>query len=519
VRDAGTGALAPRFIVIANIEPADGGAAIAAGNSRVLSARLDSFASASSGVTINTGSSASFASSNRSRWVAESTSRAFCNRPVEATTLVIGGIVGSSIFLVPAFVADEVGGPGIALLVWALAGILAGCGALSFAELGAAIPETGGTYTFLRRAYNSQFLAFLFGWTMFFAISTAAIGAVGIAVALYAGYFLSKIITYDTWAIRIVAVIVILSLTTVNALGVRVGGKTQNFFTLIKVLIVTGVILLSFGSGKGEVSRIGHFLQEGTSATDALTSIGPALILTLFAFSGWHFSTHVAGEIRDPEKNIPLSIIVSIAFVFTVYLLINVSFIYLLPFDTLRNSPFVGAEAMEVVLGPPGGAVIAAAVLILVLGAMNAQLLNYPRIVFALASDGLFFRAVSRINPKTRAPTIAICIQGLWASGFALTGSYREVLTAVAFVNHLFLTLAVVGVMVLRVREPDLKRPYRTWGYPIPPLLFLVISVWFLGNLLITRSAGSLMGVAIMLTGLPFYFYWSTKVRRDAETK
>jgi len=428
---------------------------------------------------------------------------------LEATSLVIGGIIGVSIFLVPGMVAREVGAPGLALAVWAATGVLATCGALCFAELAAAIPETGGTYAFLRRTYRSPLLSFLFGWTMFFATSTAAIAAVATSIAVYGGYFISRVMPYGSWASRAVAVAMILGVTLVNYLGVRVGGKTQNVLTLLKIIVVVGVIVVCLALGKGDTTHFTPLLPAGRDAAGAAGSFGTAMILTLFAYSGWHFSTHVAGEVRDPRRNVPRSIFVGMGVVVTVYLLVNVAMMYVLPFDRLRASTLVGSDAVEAVLGPRGAGVVALVITVSAIGGLNAQLLNYPRIVFALARDGLFFRAASRVHPERGTPATAILIQGLWACGFALSGTYQQILSYVGFVNHLFLSLAVAGVIVLRVREPQLARPYRVWGYPLTPALFLLVSAWYLGSVLLNRFAATMVGVGLMLAGLPFYAYWS----------
>ncbi|MBI4420914.1 MAG: amino acid permease, partial [Gemmatimonadetes bacterium] len=434
--------------------------------------------------------------------------------PLEATSLVVGGIIGASIYLVPSFVAQEVGAPGASLAVWALSGLLATCGALCFAELAAAIPETGGTYAFLKRAYGSPLVAFLFAWSMFFATSTAAIGAVGTSVAIYAGYFLEQVMPYGKWETRGVAVAVILTFALVNYVGVRTGGRTQNVLTGLKVALMVGVIAVPLLFADGDVGRVLPLVPADRPLRDVGGAMAASMVLTLFSFSGWHFATHVAGEIREPSRNIPRAIFIAMAVVLVLYLLVNLAYVYTLPFDQLRASKFVAADTMRAVVGPAGGGIVSLAVMMSAIGALNAQLLNYPRIIFALARDQLFFQPVSRVHPEYRTPATAILILGFWASVFAFAGTYQQILTYVGFVNHLFLSLAVAGVIVLRFREPALARPYRTWGYPVTPLLFLSVSAWYLGTLLVHRLELSLVGVGITALGVPFYLYWSARRAR-----
>ncbi len=426
----------------------------------------------------------------------------------EVTSLLVGGIIGTSIFLVPSVVAREVNSPGLALVVWLLSGILATCGALCFAELSAAIPETGGTFVFLKRAYGNSPIAFLFGWTMVFGISTGSIAVVGAMVAIYSDHFLSPFIPYHAWEKRGVAVAVILAMVSINYLGVRVSGRTQTMLTVLKVGMIVGLIILCLAFGNGDWSRVGPLMPSGKSGFDILSSVGTAMMMSLFSFSGWYFSSHVAGETRQPSRTLPLSLMIAMSIVVVVYLSINLVYIYILPFGELRASQRVGADTMQAAFGPIGATLISAAVIVSAIGTLNAQLLNYPRIVFALAGDGLFPRAFSVVHSTRKTPANAILIVGFFAVLLSLTGSYERILSYFGFVSQLFIALGVASLIVLRVREPDLQRPYRVWGYPFTPVLYLIIVSWYLINLLATRFWLSMIGVSIMLAGLPFYYYW-----------
>lgn len=432
---------------------------------------------------------------------------------LQANALIVGGIIGASIFLVPALVAKEVGSPVLALLVWLVTGLVALCGALCVAELGAAMPRTGGTYVFLKEAYPNTPIPFLFCWSMFFAISTAAIAAVATSVALYAGYFLDRVITYGPAQQRILAVLVIMTFAVVNFLGVRTGGRTQAFLTGLKLLMIAGVAGSVLLLGDLELGRLWAVAPSNSSSFGTLMgSFAAAMVLTLFTYSGWHFSTHVAGEIKDPERNVPRSILMGMGIVITVYILLNVAFILALPFESLSSSILVAADAVEAAVGDAGSGIVAFTIVVSTLGGLNAQLLNYPRLIFSLARDRMFFKGVAAIREDSRAPGNAILLQGAVASVFALSGSYQQIITYVAFINHLFLTLIVASVILLRRRQPDLPRPYRAWGYPVTPMIFILISIVFLIGVLQSRFYESMVGVVIMMTGLPFYLYFRSRL-------
>ena len=428
----------------------------------------------------------------------------------EATAIVIGGIIGASIMLAPSLVARQAGAPGLSLAMWLLGGVIALTGALCIAELSAAMPETGGTYVFLKRAYPSTPIPFLFGWTMFFAYTSSAIAAVATAAALYGGFFLERVLPYGIWGRRIVAVLVIAVITTVNYIGVRQAGRTQTIFTALKLALIAFVVIVCLALAP----HAGGLAPLFPEATDPKGSLAQAMVLTLFGYSGWHFSTNVAGEIRDPQRSLPFSILVGIAVVIVVYVLVNVSFLLVLPFDRLRESQLPATDAVSTALGSVGAGIVSIAIVASTLGTINAQLLNYPRIVFALARDGMFFKRFAHVHQGHATPAGAIVAQGVVASAFALSGTFTQILTYTAFVNHSFMSLIVASVFVLRVREPQMERPYRTWGYPVTPVIFLAVSAWYLYGLLHDRLTGSLIGIGIMLLGVPFYLYWRERTRQ-----
>jgi APA family basic amino acid/polyamine antiporter len=436
--------------------------------------------------------------------------------PVELTSIVVGGIIGSGIFISPAIVARETGSAGASILVWVVGGVIATCGGLCYAELSAAIPETGGTYVFLRRAYRWPMVAFLFGWAMFFASFTGAIAAVASAFAEYAGYFLEPLFPYGPMAKRVLALALILGLTAVNYVSVRWGGKVQNVATMLKVGALVGLIVVGLALGSGGALATGPLFASSRAGGAGITAFGTALIAAVFAYNGWSYSSYVGGEARNPSRNLPLSILLGIAIVLVVYLLVNVALMKVLPLDQLAATSRPAAAAMEAVLGRAGGGFIAVAVMISTFGAANAVMLSCSRAYFAMAEDGLFFRALERVHPKFQTPANAILVQGLVAGAFAVSGSFEQILTYYAFVDYVFFIMAIAAVMVLRRTEPNLPRPYKVWGYPITPLVFIAIVAWYVINTLIQRPAETAVGVALTLAGVPFYLYWTRQNRAKA---
>lgn len=424
---------------------------------------------------------------------------------------MVGGIIGSGIFISPAIVAREAGAPGLSLAVWVAAGIIATCGALCYAELSAMLPVTGGTYVYLRRTYRFPVIAFLFGWAMFFASFTGAIAAVATAFAEYLGFFLTAVMDYDTVAKRTVSVSCIALLTALNYVSVRWGGRVQNAATLLKVAALVGIVAVGVIVGGGSWDRFEPLLPASVPEAGLLAAFGTALIPALFAYNGWTYASYVAGEVREPQRNLPLAVIGGVGIVLLIYLVVNVAFIYLLPFEELRSTGRPAAEAMVRAVGPIGGGLIAMAVAISTFGAANAVMLSCARTYFAMARDGVFIEAVGQVHPRFGTPYNAVLTQGIIAAFFAVSGGFEQILTYYAFIDYAFFTLAVAAVIFLRRKEPNLPRPYRVWGYPITPFIFLIVSVWYLGNTLVHRFAESMVGIGLTLLGIPFYLYWSRR--------
>lgn len=444
----------------------------------------------------------------------ESTSQPQLLRVLSAktgTALIIGGIIGSGIFMVPSSVALQVGSPSLSLLVWVGGAVLSLAGALCFAELGAAIPQSGGTYAFLRRAYGSDIVAYLFGWAFLFIIITGAMGAVATTFARYAGGLFE---INSLWTERFIAVGCILFLTVMNCLGVKVGGRLQDIFAFIKVGAVLGVIVLGFSLGESMDVAWTPLVQEQTG-TDLIGGFSLAMLGALFAFNGWFFVCFISSEIKEPEKSIPRSIFAGLGIVAAVYLLANVVYLTVLSFDQLQQSQRVAADTMQILVGANGAMIISAVIMLTSFGTVNAQLMAAPRVYHAMANHGIFFKIVQYVHPKFRTPVVSIVFQGIWASVFALSGTYVQIIGFTTFFNYVFLSLAVVGLFLLRQKEPDLPRPYRTWGYPITPILFLLISTGVLVNVFITDYTRPVIGALLLCTGLPFYYYWKQRQKNS----
>ena len=425
---------------------------------------------------------------------------------VEATTLIVGGIIGTTVFLITSDVAEIVGSPVLVLVAWLLAGLLQGMASLCFAELAASMPQSGGTYVFIKRAFRSDMLAFSYGWMMCFAYAAGAIAVVAILAATYLMQVLQAFGIVDGDYIKTGAVSIIVILTFLNSRGIRQGGIAQNVITAMKILLVVGLISAALLLGSPDPARLTD-LPVVAPGHSPVRDISAALMLVLFSYSGTFFVTHVAEEIRQPERNIPRAIVIGFSIVLVLYMLLNTVYVTAMSFDDVRASERIASDLMEMLVGPGGATLTAFIIFVSSVGVLNAQLLNYPRIPFALSRDGVFFGWASRINPRSNVPSGAIILIGTVASLYALTGSYGLILSYVAFVVHFFICLAVIAVVLMRIREPDLPRPFKVWGYPFTPVIFLAVSAVYLFNLLSTQTANVLVGVVIVLAGIPYFLY------------
>ena len=448
--------------------------------------------------------------------------------PWAAMSIVVGTMIGTGIFIIPAEMARAAGSVSVVFAAWLVGGALSLFGALAYAELSAALPEAGGEYAFLSRAYGSA-SGFLFGWMHCIVGSPTSIATIAAGFARFCGFlfpaaagsiFAVKIpllfgaAPYDfrfTWA-QPVAVAAIVGITTINYLGVRLGGRFQVALTAIKVAVILAVIGIGFWPG-----RVVHMDFDFHHAAAAASGAGihsyfsgflVALVATLWAYDGWNNLPMVGSEIIHPGKNIPRALIGGVATVGVLYMAVTAACFHVLPFDAVAASAHVVSDVITRVLGYGAAAWLTAAMIVCALGALNSSILTNARVDYAMARDGLFFRFVAGVNPKYRTPARALVFQGCFASILALSGTFEELYSLYIFAAWIFYVLAVGAVWVLRRKEPNLPRPYRTWGYPVLPILFVVGSLLVIGDVLAAHPYRCLAGTALTLSGLIFYRHW-----------
>jgi basic amino acid/polyamine antiporter, APA family len=420
---------------------------------------------------------------------------------VDALAIVIGVTIGGGIFLVPNLVAQQLKSPGMIIGVWVFAGVISFFGALACAELGSAIPATGGQYVYLREAYG-RMIGFLCGWSMFTVARTAQVAWLAVTLAMYVSYFL-PLSPIESKLLGIVAIAVF---TAINYRGVTAAALVQRIFTLAKVAGLLVIVASAFlWAGKPAAAPMA---AAGTSLGNSLSSFGVALIACVLAYDGWVQLSFVAGEIRNPQRNVLLALALGSGVCIAIYVLANLAYMRVLSIDEIASSPRVAASVALRTLGTRGAGLVSLTILISIVGTLNGCFLTSPRVYFAQARDGLFFRKFGEIQPHYQTPGFAILAQGAWALVLLLTGSYETLLVYAMFALWLSYGLMVAGVMILRRKQPDLVRPYRMWGYPVTPILFLAITAWFLGNMLWTRPVPSLVALLLIASGVPIYFFW-----------
>jgi APA family basic amino acid/polyamine antiporter len=426
----------------------------------------------------------------------------------DIVSIVVGGVIGSGIFLVPRDMAAAVGAPLLILAVWAAGGLLSFFGALSFGELGAAMPEAGGVYVYLREAYGSL-VAFLFGWTLFLVIDSGAIATLTVA---FASKYLPHFVALSPAAQKAVSVAFILFLMAMNYIGVRWGANLQNLLTAIKLAGLAGMCAVIFLFAKGSTA---NFVGPSAPASGGLLgSFGIALIASLWAYKGWEATTYSSGEIRDPQKNLPAGIFIGTLVCIAFYVVAQLAYLYVLPAPAIAGSDRIAADAMNLAVGGVGASVISFIILFSIMGAANQNFLCSPRVYFAMAKDGLFFSRISTVHPKFLTPSVSIIAIGLWSMVLSLSGTFEQLFTYVVFGQWIFFGLTVAAVIVLRRKKPGLARPYRTWGYPATPLVFILAALFIAVNALISQFWNAMAGLGIIVAGIPAYFYWRRKRAR-----
>ena len=425
--------------------------------------------------------------------------------------IVVGGTIGSGIFLVPAEIATELSSPILILSVWVVGGVLSFFGALGFAELAAAYPHAGGAYVYLREAYGNL-VAFLFGWTLFLVVDSGAIATLAVA---FSSRYLPFFFPLSPVAQKGIAVLVVAVLVGVNYVGVRWGANLQNVLTAIKFAALVGVCGVVFLLADGDAANWVNPPVDPPSMSLA-AAFGVALVAVLWAYKGWEGASYSTGETRNPERNLPWGLLIGTLAVIGIYLAANLAYLYVLPTAEIATSERIAADAVSLAIGPIGASAIALVILFSISGAANQILLTSPRVYFAMAKDKQFFRAMADVHPRYQTPHVAIVAMGVWSAVLSLTGTFEQLFTYVVFGQWIFFGLTVAAVFVLRRRRPDLPRPYKTTGYPVTPALFVLAALYISLNMLVSEPWNALAGLLIIALGLPAYYYWKRKAARSA---
>ena len=421
---------------------------------------------------------------------------------LDATMINVGGVIGSGIFMVPATVAFFTGSSSLFFLVWILGGIVSLFGALSVAELGAAMPQAGGQYVYLNEAYGPIW-GYLYGWSAVAVINTASIAAVGVAFSEYLGFFFP----ISDASIKGIAVGTIVLLTIINIVDVKSGAWFQNLFTLSKLGAIFGIILLGLVMEGGTNQNLSPIFSD-KPFIGLIGPLGLAMVSVLWTFDGWIFITYVAGEVKNPGRNIPLSLIFCMLIVVSVYLLLNYVLLFTLGFTGMNGSELVVSDAASVFLGNKGAAVVTIIILISLIGANNGFVLSSARINYAMARDKLFFNQAAQIHSRFKSPANALIIQCVWACLLTFTGTFNQLITYIIFTSWIFYGMSAGAVIILRKKKPDMDRPYKTPAYPWIPIIFIFFAIFLTINTIMEAPRDATIGAGIILAGLPLYYYW-----------
>ncbi len=436
----------------------------------------------------------------------------------DSTMMVIGIVIGSGIFMTTGLMAEVLPSPSFILITWALGGVMMLAGALTYAELGAAMPKAGGQYVYLREAYG-PLPAFLFGWVAFIAYLTGTNAAIAVAIAEHMGSFFPTLSPeniildlgfYHLSSGQLMALTIIFGLSLVNYLGVVLGKWVQNVLTILKIgsILVFALIGLLVTTN---VSIDYTLNPTGLSFGQILMGMGVALIAVNWTVGGWDYVTLVSGEVKSPEKNLPRALIFGTLAIISLYILINLAYLKSMPISQIAGEVKIGEASARALFGNGIAGLFTVAVMLSMFGSLNGNILVGPRVTYAMAKDDLFFRQAADVHPKYRTPGNAIILQGIWAGILTLTGTFKELITLVVFVNFMLWIAASSTVFVLRKKQPDLHRPYKVWGYPWVPALFILFSLAVMVNTFFESPGQSLMGLGLTFLGLPAYYYWNKR--------
>jgi APA family basic amino acid/polyamine antiporter len=450
------------------------------------------------------------------------------------TALVIGTVIGTGVFLKAAPMAQGVGAPTLVMVAWVAAGLLTLAGALTYAELGAMLPQAGGEYVYLRHSYGDA-SAFLFGWQRFIVAGSASIAALGAGFAVFLSAFLplnqvwaerkftlfDQTINWQFGSKQLVAVGAILMLSALNCLTVAFGGKVQSVLTVLKIAGLAAVIAGVFFFAPA-VTWSNLATPAGAPGWSGFAAFGVAMLAALWAYDGWNNMPMAAGEVQQPGRNIPRALVGGMIVVMVIYCLANLAYFYALPLGEVvtsnstayRDSLPVASKAAQSFLGESGGRFVALAFVVSALGALNGSILSNARVPYAMARDGVFFASQARLSQTTRVPVVAIMIQAVWSSVLALSGTFDQLTDCLLFASWIFYGLCASSVFVLRRKAPNAERPYKTLGYPVMPLVFVLVATWLVINTFVNKRVESVTGLVLIALGLPLYFYF--RPRRGA---
>ncbi len=432
--------------------------------------------------------------------------------PWDAALVTIGSVLGTGIFITTGDMARSLPHPGLILLAWLMGGVLTLAGALTYAELGALFPRAGGQYVFLKEAYGPLW-GFLFGWAAFTVIQGGGIATLAVGFGEYLGAFLPffstrhVLLAAGAWSVnggQLAGALAIVFLTAVNYVGLREGAGLQNLVTIVKIGSLVGLAVFGLAAPAPHQPRLFAPLTGDLT----LAVFGVAMIAVLWSYDGWYAPTNLAGEMRRPERDLPIGLITGTLAVALLYVLMNLVYVRALTVEQMGASPRIGEASAALLFGPAGARIITGAVLVSTFGCISSTILYAARIYLPMAEDGVFFPALARVHPRYRTPSASILAQGLWASLLTFSGTYEQLYTYVTFVIVLFHATTGAAVFVLRRTRPDAPRSYRAWGYPLVPVVFILSSLALVVNTLAERPRETLFGVGILALGLPAYAWW-----------
>ena len=446
---------------------------------------------------------------------------------LDSVLLLVSGIIGSSIFLTAKDIAGPLPQPMLFLLVWVIGGVISLFGCVAFAELGSMFPESGGQYVYLREAYG-DLVAFLYGWMLFAVANGGSIAALAVAAAVYTGqvfpivsqeHVVLSLLGITITRAHLFGLLLIAILTYVNVFGLRWGTLLQNVSTWTKFVAMAAFVLLGLSIGKGDWS---HFRADGVGLTMGLhpsqliSAMGIALIAVFWAYDGWVYITWVAGEVKEPRRNVPLAMVVGVLVVGVIYVAMNVTYLYALPLTEIAQHETIAHAAAAAMFSPRTAVWLSLMIAVSCFSAAATCTLSGARVYLAMARDGVFFKRMAVIHPKWRTPAFSLIGQGIWAALLTLSGRYDQLYTYVIYGMVLSYTLTVIGMFLLRWKRPEIPRPYRCTGYPWLPAIYVLVGAAWTLNTIITRPTEAFWGTAIVLLGVPGYLYWKRSGRRTA---